>query len=99
MAELPDTARTELDSGGEADDELRCALKQLPPRMRAAVVFRFFDGLDVAETAHALGCAEGTVKSQTARALDRLRATLGASPGRFGSLSGSLPASTTTTYR
>jgi DNA-directed RNA polymerase specialized sigma24 family protein len=44
--------------------------------MRAAVVFRYFYDLDVAETADALKCSEGTVKSQTARGLDRLRAVL-----------------------
>jgi DNA-directed RNA polymerase specialized sigma24 family protein len=44
--------------------------------MRAAVVFRYFYDLDVAETADALDCSDGTVKSQTARGLDRLRAVL-----------------------
>jgi hypothetical protein len=44
--------------------------------MRAAVVFRYFYDLDVAATADALRCSEGTVKSQTARALDKLRAAL-----------------------
>ena len=48
--------------------------------MRAAVVFRFFHELDVAETAEALGVSTGTVKSQTARALDKLRATLHPTP-------------------
>jgi RNA polymerase sigma factor (sigma-70 family) len=55
---------------------LRSALRELPPRMRAAVVFRYFYDLDVADTADALGCSVGTVKSQTARALDRLRSVL-----------------------
>ncbi|GAA1600651.1 SigE family RNA polymerase sigma factor [Actinoplanes couchii] len=58
------------------DPELARALRELPPRMRAAVVFRFFHELDVAETAAALGCSVGTVKSQTARALDKLRDAL-----------------------
>jgi DNA-directed RNA polymerase specialized sigma24 family protein len=48
--------------------------------MRAALVFRYFYDLDVADTADALGCTEGTVKSQTARALDRLRDVLGEYP-------------------
>jgi DNA-directed RNA polymerase specialized sigma24 family protein len=48
--------------------------------MRAAVVFRYFYDLGVAETADALGCSKGTVKSQTARALDRLRSALEARP-------------------
>jgi RNA polymerase sigma-70 factor (sigma-E family) len=53
------------------------ALSQLPPRQRAVLVYRYYQGLDVAATAEALGCSEGTVKSQTARGLDRLRAILG----------------------
>jgi DNA-directed RNA polymerase specialized sigma24 family protein len=44
--------------------------------MRAAVVLRHWLGYDVAECAALLGCSEGTVKSQTARGLDRLRALL-----------------------
>ena len=44
--------------------------------MRAAVVLRHWLGYDVAECAHLLACSEGTVKSQTARGLDRLRELL-----------------------
>ena len=54
----------------------RSALAALGPRMRAAVVLRHWLGYDVAECAALLGCSEGTVKSQTARGLDRLRALL-----------------------
>jgi RNA polymerase sigma-70 factor (sigma-E family) len=75
VAQLPD--RTATDAGTEnLGDEMRAALKELAPRMRAAVVFRYLYDLDVAETADALGCSPGTVKSQTARALERLRAVL-----------------------
>ena len=74
MADLPERPMPEIT--GPRSDELDEALAQLPPRMRAALVFRYFHELNVAETALALGCAEGTVKSQTARALDRLRAVL-----------------------
>ncbi|GLY95563.1 DNA-directed RNA polymerase sigma-70 factor [Actinoplanes sp. NBRC 103695] len=75
VAEIPDQVHRGPDDvpGG---DRLRQALKELPPRMRAAVVFRYFYDLGVAETADALNCSEGTVKSQTARALDRLRTAL-----------------------
>lgn len=52
------------------------ALRQLPPRQRATLVCRFFQELDVAETAAALECSEGTVKSQTARGLRALREVL-----------------------
>ncbi|GAA1656861.1 SigE family RNA polymerase sigma factor [Actinoplanes couchii] len=75
VAELPDqpVAESGADPAGQA---VRQALRELPPRMRAAVVFRYFYDLDVAETAHALKCSEGNVKSQTARGLDRLRDAL-----------------------
>jgi RNA polymerase sigma-70 factor (sigma-E family) len=75
MANLPDRPRIDPESD-DICDGLRQALRDLPPRMRAAVVFRYVYDLDIAATADALGCSEGTVKSQTARALDRLRAVL-----------------------
>lgn len=49
------------------------ALAELPPRQRACVVLRYFDELSVEETAIALDCRPGTVKSQTMRALEKLR--------------------------
>ena len=56
------------------------ALAGLPPRQRACVVLRYFEDLSVADTARSLGCSEGTVKSQTSRALDSLRAMFDGSP-------------------
>jgi len=55
---------------------VRAALARVPQRQRAVLVLRFYDDCDVAETARMIGCSEGTVKSQTARGLARLRELL-----------------------
>lgn len=55
---------------------VQTALSGLPSGQRAVIVLRYFEGLDVAQTAAALGCSEGNVKSQTARGLAALRAAL-----------------------
>jgi RNA polymerase sigma-70 factor (sigma-E family) len=54
-------------------DELRRALSTLPRRQRAVVVLRYYQDLSEIETAAVLGCSPGTVKSQAARGLSRLR--------------------------
>jgi RNA polymerase sigma-70 factor (sigma-E family) len=56
--------------------DLLNALRSLPERQQATVVLRYLEGLSERETAAALGCTEGTVKSQTSRALTRLKAVL-----------------------
>jgi RNA polymerase sigma-70 factor (sigma-E family) len=60
------------------------AVRDLPPQQRAAVILRYLADLPVHEVAVALGCSEGTVKSNASRGLDRLRAVLGPTlvPGR-----------------
>jgi RNA polymerase sigma factor (sigma-70 family) len=60
-------------------DYLIRAVRELPPRQRAAVVLRYFSDLDDAEIADALGCSVSTVRSQISRALTSLR--VAASPG------------------
>jgi RNA polymerase sigma-70 factor (sigma-E family) len=56
---------------------MRAAVLALPPRMRAVLVLHFFEDLSERDTAELLGCSAGTVKSQTARGLSRLREQLG----------------------
>jgi RNA polymerase sigma factor (sigma-70 family) len=63
-AALPDTADAVA---------VRAAVAALPPRQRAAIVARYFAGFDVSEAAAALGCAEGTVKALTHKAMAKLR--------------------------
>ncbi|MFV2103396.1 SigE family RNA polymerase sigma factor [Micromonospora sp. LOL_024] len=60
--------------------EVLGALHHLPPRMRAVLVLRYWEDLTEAQTAEMLGCSVGTVKSQTSRALTRLRTALLATP-------------------
>lgn len=55
------------------DDAVRLAVASLPERQRAVLAWRYFADLTVAETARVLGCPEGTVTSDTHRALVRLR--------------------------
>lgn len=80
--------RKALESGtpGEGTDSdhtagmrlsLLAALDRLPPKARAVVVLRYWEDLSVEATAAALGCSTGNVKSQSSRALARLRTLLG----------------------
>ena len=74
------TTPPERAAGGDESEEavrrlvLRQALQRLAPGHRAVIVLRFFEDRSEAETADALGCSVGTVKSQTHHALARLRA-------------------------
>ncbi|WP_229068584.1 SigE family RNA polymerase sigma factor [Actinoplanes sp. DH11] len=75
---LPDI--TSHDATGLTDEQLRvqAALKQVPPKQRAALVMRFYLGLNLEETAQVLGTSVGTAKSNTSRGLTRVRELLAA---------------------
>src|SRR4051794_20955416 len=75
---LPETSHADPEHPVDGRDRLRRALLLVPPRQRAALVLRFYEDLSEADTAAAMGCSVGTVKSQTAKGLVRLRALLAA---------------------
>jgi RNA polymerase sigma-70 factor (sigma-E family) len=67
------------DAGSARGDDravLLNAIGRLPPRQRAVIALRYFLDLTEADTAHALGCSVGTVKSHSSRALAKLRSLI-----------------------
>ena len=78
MASVPDTAVADAFADVEDRAVLITALASLPPRQRQVVVLRYYDDLPEQEVGVLLGCSTGTVKSQAAKGLAKLRAALGA---------------------
>ncbi len=75
---VPELAGRIIESDAVAErDALRAALDSLGPSQRAVVVLRYWEDLSVEQTAAALGCSTGNVKSQAVRGLARLREVLG----------------------
>ena len=64
-------------SAGQAIDRLQAGLAGLPRRQREAFMLRTFEGLSVADSALAMGCREGSVKTHYSRAVHRLRELIG----------------------
>jgi len=80
VASAPDLAgRTpdQLLQAREAMQHLEASIFELPGRQREAFMLRTFEGLDVAKTALAMGCSEGSVKTHYSRAIHALRDQLG----------------------
>lgn len=73
VAELPDRATVDA---GPRDEGLWAAVVALPPRQRAVVVLSYYEDLSEGQIAEALGTSIGTVKSQRAKALRKLRTQL-----------------------
>ncbi|GAA3772277.1 SigE family RNA polymerase sigma factor [Micromonospora maritima] len=73
---VPDRAGPDSTDRVAVRDELLTALDRLPVRMRTVLVLRYWEDLPEAEVAAVMGCAVGTVKSQAARGLVRLRDVL-----------------------
>ena len=80
VAAAPDPAGRSPDeelANREAMTSLERAVGRLPARQREAFMLRTFEGLDVAGTAVAMGCSQGSVKTHYSRAIHSLRETLG----------------------
>ena len=80
VQQAPDPAGRTPDeelANSEAMQRLELAVHGLPTRQREAFMLRTFEGLDVAGTAVAMGCSEGSVKTHYSRAVHTLREKLG----------------------
>jgi RNA polymerase sigma-70 factor (ECF subfamily) len=78
LSVLPEGAGHDPDIGDRV--ELLRVVGELPTRMRAAVVLRYYADLPVRDVASALGTSENTVKTQLREALERLRSALADAP-------------------
>src|SRR5829696_5082750 len=71
-----DVGTGDLQTAQAERDEMRQTLLQLSPRVRTAVVLRYFDDLSEAETAELMGCSRSTVNNHVSRGLAALRGLL-----------------------
>lgn len=75
--DVPERGQASRDDDIAERDWVWQELQNLPPRQRAAIVLRYYEDLTEAQTADALSCSIGTVKSQVFDGLKKLRSALG----------------------
>jgi RNA polymerase sigma-70 factor (sigma-E family) len=73
--ELPESTTRDDFADSDRREALLRALRTLPARQRAVITLRYFSDLTERDTAAAMGCSVGTVKSHSAKAIARLRET------------------------
>jgi RNA polymerase sigma-70 factor (sigma-E family) len=83
VAVLPEVSVDDETEQIVARDVIGSAILLLPPRQRATLVLRYWEQLTEAETAEVLGCSVGTVKSQTSKAIQRLRKEVAETPQKI----------------
>ena len=86
---FPELGGGDIQSAHAETDEMRRALMTLSPRVRTAVVLRYFDDLSEADTATLMGCSRSTVNNHVTRGLAALRAVLTPAADDLTSITGS----------